>query len=132
GAPYVLYIDNTVELSRRHWPQWVDVTGKELERLYDWERRLYREAIHVFAQGTPHADSVVDFYGVPRDRTSVVGAGANFDPLPELPRDRPREPIVLFVGGDWLRKGGDVLIEAFRAVREKLPEARLQVVGTEE
>ena len=132
GAPYVLYLDNTVELSRRHWPEWVDVTGKELERLYDWERRLYGEALHVFAQGGPHADSVVEFYGVPRDRTSVVGAGANFDPLPELPRDRPREPIVLFVGGDWQRKGGDVLIEAFRALRERLPEARLQVVGTED
>ena len=132
GAPYVLYVDNTIELSRRHWPEWVDVTHRDLERLYDWERRLYGEALHVFAQGTPHADSVVDFYGVPRERTSVVGAGANFDPLPELPDNPSREPIILFVGGDWPRKGGDVLIEAFRSLRAKRPEARLQIVGTDE
>ena len=58
SARYVLYIDNTVELSRRHWPEWVAVEGRALERLYDWERRLYREALLVFSQGTPAARSV--------------------------------------------------------------------------
>jgi alpha-maltose-1-phosphate synthase len=131
GAPYVLYVDNTAELSRRHWPRWVAVEGADLERLYAWERRLYGEALHVFAQGSPHADSVVSFYGVPRERTSVVGGGANFDPLPTL-EGGERDPVVLYVGRDWIRKGGDRLIEAFRAVRGRLPEARLQIVGTDE
>ena len=85
GAPYVIYIDNTAELSRRHWPDWVAVEGRALERLYDWERQLYGQALHVFAQGTPHADSVTSFYGVPEERVSVVGGGANFEVLPELP-----------------------------------------------
>jgi glycosyltransferase involved in cell wall biosynthesis len=131
GAPYVLYIDNTIELSRRHWPAWVEAGPRDLERLYAWERRLYGDALHVFAQGSPHADSVVSFYGVPRERTSVVGGGANFVPLPELSH-REREPVVLFVGRDWQRKGGDRLIEAFRHVRERVPQARLQVVGTDD
>lgn len=131
GAPYVLYIDNTVELSRRHWPAWVEAGPRDLERIYAWERRLYGDARHIFAQGSPHADSVVDFYGVPRERTSVVGGGANFVPLPELSH-REREPVVLFVGRDWHRKGGDRLIEAFRRVREQVPRARLQIVGTDE
>ena len=103
----------------------------DLERIYAWERRLYGDALHVFAQGSPHADSVVDFYGVPCERTSVVGGGANFVPLPELSH-REREPVLLFVGRDWHRKGGDRLIEAWRRVREQVPEARLQIVGTDE
>lgn len=131
GAPYVLYVDNTVQLSREHWPAWVDASPRDLERIYAWERRLYGDALHVFAQGTPHADSVVEFYGVPRERTSVVGGGANFVPLPELSH-REREPVVLFVGRDWHRKGGDLLIEAWRRVREQLPQARLRIVGTDE
>src|SRR3954471_10820042 len=40
APPYVIYTDNTVELSRRHWPAWVDVDGRPLERIYDCERRL--------------------------------------------------------------------------------------------
>jgi len=131
GAPYALYIDNTVELSQRHWPGWAGVEGKQLERLYDWERELYGEALHVFAQGSPHADSVISHYGVPAERVSVVGGGANFEPLPTLSR-APREPVVLFVGRDWHRKGGDWLIEAWRGVHERHPEATLRIVGTDD
>jgi glycosyltransferase involved in cell wall biosynthesis len=131
GAPYVLYVDNTAQLSRRHYPPWVETSERNLQRLYDWERRLYGEARHVFAQGSPHAASVVDFYGVSSERVSVVGGGANFEPLPELGSE-DRAPVVLYVGRDWPRKGGDTLIEAFRAVRERVPEATLQIVGTGE
>lgn len=131
GAPYVVYIDNTNELSRRHWEEWVLVEGRALERLYDWERGLYRDALHVFAQGSPHAESVVSFYGVPEDRVSVVGGGANFEVLPDL-AGAPREPVVLFVGRDWARKGGPRLIEAFRAVHSRRPDVRLQIVGTDD
>lgn len=131
GHPYVVYVDNTIELSRRHWPEWVDVDERDEQRLYAWERKLYGEALHVFAQGSPHAASVVDFYGVPAERTSVVGGGANFDPLPAV-TGIGADPVVLFVGRDWRRKGGDILIEAFSAVRSRVPEARLVVVGTDE
>jgi len=131
GAPYALYIDNTVELSRRYWPEWVPVEGRSLERLYDWERRLYRDALHIFTLGGPAARSAVDFYEVPQERVTVVGGGASFDNLPDRPNGS-REPTVLYVGSDWRRKGGDVLIDAFRRVRSEHPEARLQIVGTEE
>jgi starch synthase len=62
---------------------------------------------------------------------TVVGGGASFDALPD-PAHGSREPTVLYVGSDWRRKGGDVLIDAFRRVRSEHPEARLVIVGTEE
>jgi glycosyltransferase involved in cell wall biosynthesis len=36
---------------------------------------------------------------------------------------------ILFVGVDWERKGGPELVEAFRAVRDRFPDARLTIVG---
>jgi glycosyltransferase involved in cell wall biosynthesis len=81
--------------------------------------------------GRPPAESVVSFYGVPEERVSVVGGGVAFDELPEH-STRPREPLVLYVGADWRRKGGDRLIEAFRSVRAGRPDARLAIVGTQE
>jgi starch synthase len=131
GAPYVLYLDNTIELSRRHWPDWVSVDRRELGRLYAWEQELYQGARHTFTMGPWPAESVVSFYGVQEDRVRVVGGGANFDTLPEAPQGE-REPVVLYVGGEWRRKGGDRLIEAFRSVRAKRPDARLRIVGTTE
>jgi glycosyltransferase involved in cell wall biosynthesis len=131
GAPYTIYVDNTIELSRRHWPEWVPIEGEDLEGLYEWERKLYGEAEHIFAVATPMADSLRDFYGVPAERVTVVGGGANFATLPDLSGAK-REPVILFVGRDWRRKGGDDLIEAFEHVRAERPEVRLQIVGTDE
>jgi glycosyltransferase involved in cell wall biosynthesis len=36
---------------------------------------------------------------------------------------------ILFVGVHWIRKGGPQLVEAFRRVRARIPDARLTIVG---
>lgn len=36
---------------------------------------------------------------------------------------------ILFVGKEWERKGGPLLLNAFQSVRELVPDARLAVVG---
>jgi len=38
-------------------------------------------------------------------------------------------PTILFVGRQFHRKVGDLLVEAFRRVRERIPEARLMIAG---
>lgn len=130
GAPYVMYLDNTHEISVHQWPGWNPLQGRDLERWYALEREAYQGALHVFVTSEPIARSVTGFYGVPAERVSIVGAGANVDVLPPLPDRATREPIILFVGREYRRKGGDVLVEAFRRVRAAFPAARLQIVGT--
>lgn len=131
GAPYVLYVDNTHHQSVQGWPAWNPFTAQELERWYTRERATYRQALHLFTMGEPAAESLVTFYGIPADRVTNVGGGANFDTLPMLDKST-REPIILFIGHDFYRKGGDRLIEAFTRVRAQMPGARLQIVGTAE
>ena len=62
---------------------------------------------------------LVQGYGVPADKITVIPPGVN---VHEWCRPTPREPHanpvkILFVGGDLERKGGLVLLEAFRALR---------------
>jgi starch synthase len=132
GKPYVIYTDNTHSLTCEHWPRWNTFRGRALRRWLENERRLYAEASHVFTMGTPAAESLIDYYGLAADRVSVVGGGANFDRLPAVPERLRRRPVVLFVGRDFHRKGGDVLVTAFRMVRARMPDATLVVVGTED
>jgi glycosyltransferase involved in cell wall biosynthesis len=131
GAPYVIYTDNTVNLSRTRWPDWVPVEGRDLDRLYEFERRLFRGALHSFTMGQAAAESLVSFYGVPEESVSVAGGGAAFETLPERGGGPGSEPVILFVGNEWARKGGDILLEAFRRVRASRPDARLRLVGTD-
>ena len=129
GAPYLLYVDNTHQQSVQGWPVWNPLRGRDLERWYAHERATYEGALHIFTMAEPAARSLVEFYGIPRERVSNVGGGANFETLPTL-SDSVRRPVILFVGHDFARKGGDRLLAAFRRVRAQMPEARLQIVGT--
>ena len=129
GAPRLVYADWTHALSRRHWPDWSPLTDRMARRRLELERRIYARSAHVFCMSRVAADSLVEDYGVAPSRVSVVGGGVNFAALPPAHEHR-REPVVLFVGRDWKRKGGPVLREAFARVRAALPGARLVVIGT--
>jgi glycosyltransferase involved in cell wall biosynthesis len=128
GARYALLLDTTDRL-RKEWDSWTAFQEDELG--YETERRLYREAAQIFTMPSAPAKSLVEDYGVPPERITVVGAGVNIDPLPPEATAQG-DPTILFIGRDYRRKGGDRLIEAFRAVRVRVPSARLVVVGTKE
>ncbi|MBS1868215.1 MAG: glycosyltransferase family 4 protein [Actinobacteria bacterium] len=128
GVPYTIEIDTTHRLNREGWPAWSPFSERAVQRWYAHERRAYHGAAHLFARTEPVAASLVEHYGVPAERVTVTGGGAHFDPLPEA-RPRTREPVVLFVGREWVRKGGEDLLAAFARVRAQLPAARLRIAG---
>jgi glycosyltransferase involved in cell wall biosynthesis len=74
------------------------------------------------------ASSLVNDYGVDPSMIRVIPAGVNvgmFRPPDEVGQDGGRPVRVLFVGGQFARKGGNDLLEA---MRELGPRAELDVV----
>lgn len=130
-APAALYIDCTHRQSADSWPAWNPLRGRALDDWYRREQVSYGAARHLFAFSDATRRSLVDDYRIPADRVTVVGAGAN---LPELPpvhhRPAAAPPVILFIGNDFVRKGGAVLLEAFRQVRRSVPDARLVLAGS--
>ncbi len=59
-------------------------------------------------------DSLVRDYGVPADRVSVIPPGVDLARWQCSPRPRSFRARLLFVGGDFKRKGGELLLAAFR------------------
>ncbi len=95
-----------------------------------WERRrreIYSRAAMCTAASHWTGDSLTADYGVPAGRVAVVGFGANHSLSPSE-RDWS-VPRYLFVGLDWERKGGPLVLRAFARVAERLPTATLDVVG---
>lgn len=92
-------------------------------------RRAYLAAAALVTWSRLAADSLAADYGVPTSRIHVVPPGVDLDRFRPVERDRPNGRHgglvrVLFVGGDFVRKGGGDLLEAVRGV----PEAELHVV----
>ena len=136
GDKTAIYIDCTHHQSAEHWPAWNPLTGQDLADWYSRERETYHRAAHLFAFCEPTRKSLVEEYGVPAEKVTTTGAGINLTALPVLPDDAPSGqdtavPTILFIGNDFVRKGGLVLLEAFRAVRQAIPDAQLQLVGTD-
>jgi glycosyltransferase involved in cell wall biosynthesis len=129
--PLVIYVDQTRLMAERGWPAWMPLAPRERDEVLALEHDMYNQAFHLFVMGRSASDSLVAEYGVDPSRVTVVGGGANFEPLPEAEAPSP-DPTILFVGRDFRRKGGDCLIEAFRRLRSKVPEATLNIVGVSE
>ena len=91
---------------------------KAESRAAEWAKRsFYRE---VFARATAFVgwsnwvkQSFVEDYGCNEDDVAVIPPGVDLDQF--VPGDRDHELArILFVGGDFERKGGDLLLDVFR------------------
>jgi hypothetical protein len=58
--------------------------------------------------------SLVDDYGMPADRIEVLPVGIDLGHWAPSPAPRPGKARILFVGGDFARKGGPALLRVFR------------------
>ncbi len=137
GAPartrYALLLDHTRALAERPLPLPRYGLGPAADYGAGWrarEERVYRDAALLATFSRHVATSLVADYGVDPRRITVVGAGANVFP-PSIERlDDGR--TILFLGREFQRKGGPVLLEAFASVRRLVPDARLLVAGPRE
>ncbi|WP_099824032.1 glycosyltransferase family 4 protein [Oceaniglobus indicus] len=97
----------------------------------DCERSIYHNATTVFTWSSNVSRSLHVDYDMPENRVECVYTGSNSAIPPPSPDDTGRyaRKNILFVGVDWDRKGGPVLIKAFRRLRDRHPDARLTLVG---
>jgi len=105
-----------------------------LRRLIDHQRRVFDSARVIFTMSEWIRQRMIAHGGIPADRVVTVGAGANVgapyreNPYTEANADRGR---FVFVGRDFQRKGGDLLLDAWRRVAPQYPKARLVIMGPE-
>jgi glycosyltransferase involved in cell wall biosynthesis len=108
-------------------------SGARLERL-KWRanRMCFEHAAHIvtWAEWTRHG--LIDDYGVAGSKITVVPPGVDVGRWKrEGGRSDDDGPVrILFVGGDLARKGGMLLLDAFRALRDdpSMPALELHLV----
>jgi len=136
ALPYFLFCDSNIQTSVEGAAFGVSdsawLSPSEFDDVRRRESAIYRGAAGVLTMSEFLRRSFIDDFGLPPERVHTVGAAPNLDvaQIPE-PRSAPRTgvPTVLFVGKQFERKGGAILLEAFRQVRTRLPEARLVLIG---
>ncbi len=135
-VPVVLYCDGNIALSRMGAAGGESdaalLRPDEVEGIWEREAEVYRKASRILAISDRLRQSFIDDFSIAADRVRTIFAGPNFDvtriPPPSDAR-KSSSPTILFVGRQFQRKGGDVLLSAFRLVTERIPDARLVIVG---
>ncbi|MBI4271483.1 MAG: glycosyltransferase family 4 protein [Candidatus Rokubacteria bacterium] len=126
---YAVVCDCTVRLGEGETLSGVDfASAASAERWYALERRLYRSAGCVFSASDWVRHSLIGNYGVDPARALTVGEGCNFAVSDRLAKHYDGKTI-LYVGYEFERKGGEVLLAAFERVAAEIPDAELLIAG---
>ena len=127
--PYAMYLDYTMALAEKNWKPWSSfICLREQNAWFNHEQCAYSRSKHLFVMSNVVRESLIADYSIDANKITVVGASSSF----ANPYDGEKKfgsQQILFNGSDFTRKGGDILFEAFKLVKQALPNARLVVIG---
>lgn len=127
--PYAMYLDYTMSLAKRNWLPWAPFTNsKEVTSWVECERLAYERTRHIFTMSNLVKSSLVEDYGIKSEKITVVGSSGNFQAPYEGEKTFGTKQI-LFNGSDFERKGGNLVLAAFKQVKKRIPEAKLVIIG---
>lgn len=140
-TPFFLVQDLSFDVLLRHHadngvPGFPGLDLDLLKSRRDRQRRIYERAAGIFARTRWFARTLVEWSGVPEHKIRVMYPGSNApppDPAALEARLMRRRRRLLFVGKDFERKGGDLVVAALARLRRDFdPETALTVAGPRE
>ncbi len=130
SVPHVVYTDHTLRANFLYPDLDYWVYQKPRNYTLHLEKRIYENAQLILTYSNFVKSSLVNQYEINPKKIEVLGITPNTNVSTVFPQDARDEKTILFVGVDWKRKGGALLVDAFNKVVLEVPEARLQIVGS--
>lgn len=131
--PIVLYTDACFAGMLNYYDSFSNFSAAGIQVGNYQEKLALQKASHIFYASEWAAESAVNAYGIDRNKISVVRFGANMPDSyrgSDLEQAQDSEAIkLLFVGVDWVRKGGTTALEVVRNLMRIGQACELHVVG---
>jgi len=127
GLAHFVYTDHA-HLANMYYPNF-DESMLYSNRWIDLERKIYQNASIIFTTSNFASRCLVEDYACKPEKVVCVYSGINIDPDIDVKEKSYIDKHILFVGIQWERKGGPMLVDAFRRVLKRHPDARLTIIG---
>lgn len=128
GIPVYIYTDHT-NLNNLTYkfarPSKFIRTSKYIEL----EKKGFHNADLVFVMSPNIRQSLIQQYQLPESKVKLAYVGSNTQHPSKVDPSKYQNKNIIFVGKEWERKGGPLLIEAFKKVLEQIPDASLTIIG---
>lgn len=129
NVPHFIYTDHT-HLSNLTY-SFFDAGKMRPPRWLALENMVYRNASRIFTRSHNITADLIKHYAISPEKVACVYAGANVpvENSYQVANDNYANGRILFIGTDWVRKGGPILAAAFKEVLRVHPNAHLTIVG---
>lgn len=128
GVPHFIYTDH-ITIANYTYP---NVNPRQFVRskaFIEMEKELCWNSMRCFTMSSNISRLMVEKYQVDEEKVKCVFAGNNVNLLYQENKAKYASKNILFVGVNWQRKGGPILLAAFKKVLERVPDAQLTIVG---
>lgn len=137
GRPIAFWADATFGAMLDFYPDFRVLSKRAIRDGLNLDTRALARAGVAFYASEWAARSAVEVHGADPEKVEVVPFGANLpithdrDEVVGIIRRRPADSCrLLFVGLDWVRKGGDRAVDVARVLNERGLQTELHVVGS--
>jgi glycosyltransferase involved in cell wall biosynthesis len=128
GLPVYIYTDHTT-LNNLNYRFVNPVKFMRTRAYIALEKKALENATLIFVMSQNIFRSLIEQYHIPESKVKLVYVGSNTDHPSTVNFSKYQNKNIIFVGKEWERKGGPLLIEAFRKVLERVPDATLTILG---
>lgn len=130
-VPIIHFSDATFEQFIGYHGTYTGLASRTVREGNRMERAALLRADAVLMPSEWAAASAVDYYAVPRDRLVVAPLGANLDTWPQPDPAALQSDVcrLLFVGTNWVWKGGDLAYEVLQLLLSRGLRTELHIVG---
>lgn len=132
NVPVASYHDSNIIMSLQGGTfNYSNISKNKLQGFIDREKIIYQKNEVLFTFSDFVKKSFVNDFDIDEQKVHTVYGGANIDIETLSKNERCYDGnSILFIGKEFERKGGKVLLEAFLKLKKEIPDARLVVVGS--
>lgn len=137
NKPIVCWADATFINLMDSYPQYSNMPKIQISNGDKIERLAFKNSTKLIFSTVWAAKSAIEDYNIDKSKIEVVPLGANLNHINtetdiiKFNLNKSKENInLLFIGVDWYKKGGDLLLDIFRELRKLSSKYNLNVVGS--
>lgn len=134
--PVVILSDSTFNLVEGYFTRLSNIFDLSRRMANKIEQNSINKATKIIYSSQWAANSAIDYYGCNKDKITVIPFGANFDFVPtseqiseNLAQINNGTIKLLFVGVNWIKKGGEIAYKIMLELNNRNIDAELNIVG---
>jgi len=132
SVPIIYMADATFKQLQGYYDSFGNLAPYNIQQGIELDRRAFHNAAHCMLASNWAMQSAVQDYHIHENKITVVPLGANLDRVPaasDLKKEKNTICQLLFLGVEWERKGGQIALDTFYALRKQGMQVQLTIVG---